>query len=495
MVGQSKQNNTPTRNRKVGLPENEGQQQKLNDPNAPAQKVVEAAQQSYMMKHGGVLPNGQKQNGGAPNYATQQTFENAKAVNGWTPDGQPIFGGGTQMAQPMDFFGQGGNIQGEFDQMPSGKQVQQPTAPSGNGGVQQPYMGDAAEKTPQPQSTFEGFQAPQFRADVQPQQQGDLASLSQALANAGGQPQQAQFQADPSQRDGGFFNWLGGILPKRRKGIREGESPEEYDARMARNSKMYFTLADAIRHFGNILNTSKYAPLQQFNDPNAMIEQGYQQRRAERQQRAAQEADMAYKQANMDLSRQKADADAAYKALLLDLNKDRLGLNKDQQEWRKGKDERDYNHKLEREKASDEFKEKKFEADQQQRATSNSLRAQSIAKRGSGGGRSGRSGSGAGAKYWFEGKDGKMHYQPNKTMWEQEYYREYGALPQGETSTSTSSKTINYKTGQETTTTTRKKGASMTSQAAKQQNAAKKARQNQGARGKSKLKNVSALGL
>lgn len=258
---------------------------------------------------------------------------------------------------------------------------------------------------------------------------------------------------------------------------------------------MYFTLADAIRHFGNIVNTSKYAPLQQFNDPNAMIEQGYQQRRTERQQRAAQEADAAYKQANMDLNRQKADADAAYKALLLDLNKDRLGLNKNQQEWRKGKDERDYNHKLEREAASDKFKEKKFEADQQQRATSNSLRAQSIAKRGSGGGRSGRSGSGSGAKYWFEGKDGKMHYQPNKTMWEQEYYREYGALPQGESSTSTSSKTINYKTGQETTTTTRKKGASMTSQAAKQQNAAKKARQNQGARGKSKLKNVSALGL
>lgn len=473
----------------MGLPENEGQQ-KLNNPNAPAQKVVEAAQQSYMMKNGGELPNGQKQNGGAPNYAPQQTFENAKAVNGWTPDGQPIFGGGTQVAQSMDFFGQGGGIQGKFDQNPVPQTVTRE-----NGPAQPPYMGNAAENTPQPQSSFEGFQAPQFRLDVQPQQQGDLQSLSQALANAGGQPQQAQFQADPTQRDGGFFGWLVGILPKNRRGIREGESPDEYDARMTRNTKMYFTLADAIRHFGNIVNTSKYAPLQQFNDPNAMIEHGYQQRKQERQRQAAQEADAAYKQANMDLNRQKADADAAYKALLLDLNKDRLGLNKEQQNWRKGKDERDYNHKLEREKASDEFKEKKFEADQQQRATSNSLRAQSIAKRGSGGGRSGRSGSGAGAKYWFEGKDGKMHYQPNKTMWEQEYYREYGALPQGESSTSTSSKTINYKTGQETTTTTRKKGASMTSQAAKQQNAAKKARQNQSARGKSKLKNVSALGL
>lgn len=445
MVGQSKQNNTPTRNRKVGLPENEGQQQKLKDPNAPAQKVVEAAQQSYMMKNGGVLPNGQKPMSGAP--------------NGGIPAVAPV-------APNMNFFQNGGNVLGAYDLTPS---------------------------TPAPAPEY-GTRGAQFTnpADTQ---QNNLGSLSQALANAGGQPQQVQFQADPTQRDGGFFNWLGGILPKRRKGIREGETPDEYDARMTRNSKMYFTLADAIRHFGNILNTSKYAPLQQFNDPNALIEQGYQQRRAERQQRAAQEADAANKQANMDLKRQQAESDAAYKALLLDLNKDRLGLNKDQQEWRKGKDERDYKHKLDREKASDEFKEKKFEADQQQRATSNSLRAQSIAKRGSGGGRSGRSGSGSGAKYWFEGKDGKMHYQPNKTMWEQEYYREYGELPQGESSTSTSSKTINYKTGQETTTTTRKKGASMTSQAAKQQNAAKKARQNQGARGKSKLKNVSALGL
>ena len=82
-------------------------------------------------------------------------------------------------------------------------------------------------------------------------------------------------------------------------------------------------------------------------------------------------------------------------------------------------------------------------------------------------------------------------------MWEQEYYREYGKLPQGETSTSTSTKTINPKTGAEVTTTTRRKGASVTSQAAASQNAARNARNRPKPAGKSKngYKNTKKLGL
>lgn len=367
-------------------------------------------------------------------------------------------------APAMNFFQQGGGVKGAYDFTPA---------------------------TPAPAPEY-GTQGVQF-ANPADTRQNDLASLSQALSGVGSQPQQPQFHADPSQRDGGFFGWLGGILPKKRKGMRAGETPDEYDARMTQNSQRYFALADAVRHFGNIINTSKGAPLQQFNDPVGMLEQGYQQRKAARQKQAALDADAAYKQtdaaykqANMDLKKQQAQSDAAYKALLLNLNRER-------QQWREGRDERNYNHKVEREGVSDQFKVNKFKADQEQRKISNNLRAQSIAKRG--GGRSGKSGSGSSAKYWFEGKDGKMHYQPNKTMWEQEYYREYGVLPQGETSTSTSTKITDLKTGRETTTTTRRKGASMTSQAAKQQNAARDARKNQGARRNSKLKNTSALGL
>lgn len=375
-------------------------------------------------------------------------------------------------APAMNFFQQGGGVKGAYDLAPESPAPAQPLQPVQTGAA--------------PTTSFEGFQPPQFKPEVQPQHQGDLASLSQALSMAGAQPQQPQFHADPSQRDGGFFGWLSGILPRNRKGMRAGETPDEYDARMTQNSQRYFALADAIRHFGNIINTSKGAPLQQFNDPVGMLEQGYQQRKAARQKQAALDADAAYKQANMDLKDQQAQSDAAYKALLLNLNRER-------QQWREGRDERNYNHKVEREGVSDQFKVNKFKADQEQREISNNLRAQSIAKRG--GGRSGKSGSGSSAKYWFEGKDGKMHYQPNKTMWEQEYYREYGVLPQGETSTSTSTKITDLRTGQETTTTTRRKGASMTSQAAKQQNAARDARKNQGARRNSKLKNTSALGL
>lgn len=250
------------------------------------------------------------------------------APNGGIPGVAPI-------APNMNFFQNGGNVQGAYDFTPS---------------------------TPAPSPEY-GTQGVQF-ADPANTQQNNLGSLSQALANAGGQPQQAQFQADPNQRDGGFFGWLGGILPKNRKGIREGETPEEYDARMTRNSKMYFTLADAIRHFGNIVNTSKYAPLQQFNDPNAMIEQGYQQRRAERQKKAAQEADAAYKQANMDLKRQQAESDAAYKAMQMQLGLDKFKYQKNRDavadnkwkakfEFDAAKDDRDFKYKQMQDKIKD----------------------------------------------------------------------------------------------------------------------------------------------
>ena len=182
----------------------------------------------------------------------------------------------------------------------------------------------------------------------------------------------------------------------------------------------------------------------------------------------------------------------------MDLRGEGNQLAKDKFEYRKGKDaaadqykkdkdKRDFEYKKERDKVKDEQARQRL-AIQQFNATH---------KGRGGGGRSGKSGSGSVAKYWFEDKNGKMHYQPNKTMWEQEYYREYGKLPQGETSTSTSTKTINPKTGAEVTTTTRRKGASVTSQAAASQNAARNARNRPKPTGKSKngYKNTKKLGL
>lgn len=438
------------------------------------------------------------------------------------PDYDQVMNGGNGGAAGVNggagvnFFGNGGGATGKFEVQP----VQTGAAPitdftqmpkqeefvpqgSGNanptlGPVQTPYMGDAAENTPQPQSNFEGMPQPStgWNADGTPR----YDTLSTALSGFQ-MPQEQQvpeFEADPKQRDGGFFSWLGKVMPKSRPGMREGETPDEYDRRITTNRERIAAFADAIRHMGNIINTSKGAPLQVFNDPTAMMEQGYQNRKAQRQKQAALDADAAYKQANLDLDNRKAQADQVYKEYLMGLRGEGNQLAKDKFEYRKGKDEaaaqykkdkdkRDFEYKKERDKVKDEQARQRL-AIQQYNATHNGR---------GGGGRSGRSGSGSGAKYWFEDKNGKMRYQPNKTMWEQEYYREYGKLPQGETSTSTSTKTINPKTGAEVTTTTRRKGASITSQAAASQNAARNARNRPKPTGKSKngYKNTKKLGL
>ena len=356
---------------------------------------------------------------------------------------------------------------------------------------------DLTPSTPAPAPEY-GPDGVQFTNPAQTQQ-NDLSALSSALNGSAAQQRQVpELQADPSQRDGGFFGWLGKLIPKSRPGMREGETPDEYDRRITTNRERIAAFADAIRHMGNIVNTSKGAPLQVFNDPTSMLEQGYQNRKAQRQKQDAIDADAAYKQANLDLKSAAARADQAYKLYLAGLRGDNAQLAKDKFEYRKGKDaaaalyrqekdQRDFEYKQGRDKAKDEQAMQRL-AIQQYNATH---------KGRGGGGRSGKSGSGSGAKYWFEDKNGKMRYQPNKTMWEQEYYREYGKLPQGETSTSTSTKTINPKTGAEVTTTTRRKGASVTSQAAASQNAARNARKRPKPTGKSKngYKNTKKLGL
>ena len=323
-------------------------------------------------------------------------------------------------------------------------------------------------------------------------------SLSSALSGAAAsQKQEAPaFQSDPSKKDGGFFGWLGSIIPKKRPGMREGETPDDYDRRRTRNMEMMTTLADAIRHIGNIVNTSKGAPLQQFNDPTAMMEQGYQNRKAQRQKQAALDADAAYKQANLSLKERAANAQNAYRELLLGMRNQNNQLARDKFEYRQGKDAAAAQYKQQKDQRDFEYKQQRDKAKDEQTNRRLSISQYNATHKGSGRGRSG-GGGGSGGKYWFEDKNGKMRYQPNKTMWEQEYYREYGKLPQGETSTSTSTKTINPKTGAEVTTTTRRKGESVTSQAAASQNAARNARNRPKPTGKSKngYKNTKKLGL
>lgn len=285
------------------------------------------------------------------------------------------------------------------------------------------------------------------------------------------------FQKDDTKKDGGFFGWLGGLI-KKRPGIRSGESADEYDERMTRNKMRIATLADAIRHMGNIYNTSKGAPLQRFNNPVEELQSGLQQRRNERARQAAAEADAAYKNANLQLKQNAADADRAYKAMNIEL-KQKTGERADKaakamyERWQK---QMDYNKQ--KDKDDREYREKRDAVKDAQWKAGYKLgwyratHSKSGANGGSGGG-----GKTSGGKYWFEDKNGNIRYQPNKTMYEQEYYREYGALPYGESNTSVSTKTYNSK-GEEVTTTQRKKGPSMTSQAAQQQNKARALRKN-----------------
>lgn len=388
--------------------------------------------------------------------------------------------------QPMNMnvFQQNGGVTGKLEAPVVQTQQAQPAASS----VQTPYLDDAAEKTQHPPTGWKADGTPSYDA------------LSSALSGyqTAQSKQVPEFQADPSQRDGGFFGWLGKLIPKSRPGMREGETPDEYDRRITTNRERFAAFADAIRHMGNIVNTSKGAPLQVFNDPTAMLEQGYQNRKAQRQKQAAIDADAAYKQANLDLKSAAARADQAYKLYLAGLRGDNAQLAKDKFEYRKGKDAATAQYKQEKDQRDFEYKQGRDRAKDEQAMQRLAIQQYNATHKGrGGGGRSGKSGSGSGAKYWFEDKNGKMRYQPNKTMWEQEYYREYGKLPQGETSTSTSTKTINPKTGAEVTTTTRRKGASVTSQAAASQNAARNARNRPKPTGKSHngYKNTKKLGL
>lgn len=242
---------------------------------------------------------------------------------------------------------------------------------------------------------------PDFTPDTPPKapeaqtQQNDLSSLSSALTGVGVSRQAPEFQADPSQRDGGFFGWLGKLIPKNRPGMREGETPDEYDRRMTTNRENIAAFADAIRHMANIVNTSKGAPLQQFNDPTAIMEQGYQTRKAQRQREAAAASDAAYKQAEFDLENRKVQADKVYKEYLMGLRGENAQLAKDKFDYRRDKDAASAQRQAEQDKQKQDNWERQFKFREQQAAISNGLRQQSINKRGSG--RSGGSGGSHGS--------------------------------------------------------------------------------------------------
>lgn len=395
--------------------------------------------------------------------------------------------------QPMNMnvFQQNGGVSGKLEAPAVQPQQAQPAASS----VQTPYLGDAAENTQQPQTSFEGMQQPPtgWKADGTP----SYDALSSALSGyqTAQSKQVPEFQADPSKRDGGFFGWLGKLIPKSRPGMREGETPDEYDRRITTNRERIAAFADAIRHMGNIVNTSKGAPLQVFNDPTAMMEEGYQKRKVQRQKQDAIDADAAYKQANLDLKSAAARADQAYKLYLAGLRGDNAQLAKDKFEYRKGKDaaaaqyrqakdERDFEYKQGRDRAKDEQTNRRLNISQY-----------NATHKGSGRGRSG-GGGGSSAKYVTWDAEGKPHYASNKTMYEaNEAY--YNGNTSGNSSTSSSKEVFN-RDGSTTRTTNRQGGSSVAQRAGAQRRQREEARKRASKpAGKSKngYKNTKKLGL
>lgn len=418
------------------------------------------------------------------------------------PDYDQVMGGGNQVMQgapqggipavaSVNVFQQGGNAMGKFQPQPvqteaapvtdfTKMQKQEEFVPQGNGyvnpalgPVQTPYMGDAADNTPQPQTSFEGMKQPTgWNEDGTP----SYDALSSALSGyQTAQSKQApEFQADPSKRDGGFFGWLGKLIPKNRPGMREGETPDEYDRRMTTNRENIAAFADAIRHMANIVNTSKGAPLQQFNDPTAMMEQGYQNRKAQRQKQAAIDADAAYKAAEFDLKSSAAKADKVYKEYLMGLRGENAQLAKDKFDYRrdkdaaadqykKDKDDRDFKYKKERDKVKDEQTEKRL-----------GIAQYNATHKGSGRGRSGGGGGSSTAKYVTWDAEGKPHYASNKTMYEaNEAY--YNGNTSGNSSTS-SSKEVLHTDGSTTRTTNRQSGSSVAQRAGAQRRQREEAR-------------------
>lgn len=374
-----------------------------------------------------------------------------------------------------------------------------------NGGAVGKYEAPAVQPQPvQPVQPVQTGEAPVTDFTNMPQQPTgwnadgtpSYDSLSSALSGAAeSQKQEAPaFQSDPSKKDGGFFGWLGSLIPKKRPGMREGETPEEYDRRRTRNMEMMTTLADAMRHMGNIVNTSKGAPLQQFNDPTAMMEQGYQTRKAQRQKEAALDADAAYKQANLSLKERAANAQNAYRELLLGMRNQNNQLARDKFDYRQGKDAAAAQYKQQKDQRDFEYRQQRDKAKDEQTNRRLSISQYNATHKGSGRGRSG--GGGSSAKYVTWDAEGKPHYASNKTMYEaNEAY--YNGNTSGNSSTSSSKEVFN-RDGSTTRTTNRQSGSSVAQRAGAQRRQREEARKRASKpAGKSKngYKNTKKLGL
>lgn len=195
------------------------------------------------------------------------------------------------------------------------------------------------------------------------------------------------YKKDAKARDGGFFNWLGTTFGTK---AQPGEDEEARDYRVTQGKKRMMLVADMLRHFGNIVNTSKYAPAQTLVTPYDALEKGYQARRAAR--KAAETVRL-----NRELKEREAERTAAYRNAKLGLDAAAAQLARDKFGYQQAKDKRDHDHKIAREGVADAQWKATYDANEAYRKNNLKLKRErnSIA-RAKGTGSGGSSGGGGG---------------------------------------------------------------------------------------------------
>lgn len=185
-----------------------------------------------------------------------------------------------------------------------------------------------------------------------------------------------EYHDDKTKRDGGFLGWLQKNFGNPR-GI--GESDDDYDRRITNNNKKMAALADALRHFGNLVNTSKGGMSQTFNNPVQQMEAEYQQRKAQRVAEYKVKSDAMYKAANLQIKQDAAKANQAYKALSLQFkaNAEKRAQDKADSDAK----QRDYTNRrnADNDKFNHDMQEKKFNQKLEQDKISNGFKASQLA--------------------------------------------------------------------------------------------------------------------
>lgn len=218
-----------------------------------------------------------------------------------------------------------------------------------------------------------------------------------------------QQQIDPNSSTDGVDSILGHFT-----------SPQEEEkyrkASVARQRIM--AVGDALRHIGNIYHTTRYAPSQKFNMPAEAERKRYLQEKSLRDK--ANQRIISYQQAKQKLDNDHNRWEQQFK----------YNMAKDAANYELKKNESEA--RQQRQKALAELDKARLEGvldkntyqrlvnqyyPEQAEARVREIESRIAKNNRTGGGRS--SGGGKGSTYWDYDEEGKIHYYPNKTMWEQ----------------------------------------------------------------------------